>query len=80
MAVLVGMVVALSLGASFGLAHGVLITKGRIEPFIVTLGTLGIFRAVLTWLSDGGALTLDFNLSEAYGPVYYGSLLGVPKK
>jgi hypothetical protein len=38
--------------------------QGRIEPFIVTLGTLGIFRAVLTWLSDGGALTLDFNLSE----------------
>ena len=30
------------------LAHGLLITKGRIEPFIVTLGTLGIFRALLT--------------------------------
>jgi ribose transport system permease protein len=77
-AVLVGMVVALSLGASFGLAHGVLITKGRIEPFIVTLGTLGIFRAYLTYFSNGGAITLDSALVTVYSPVYYGSLLGVP--
>ncbi len=77
-AVLVGMVVALSLGAAFGLAHGVLITKGRIEPFIVTLGTLGIFRAYLTYFSNGGAITLDNDLSEVYGPVYYGSWLGSP--
>jgi ribose transport system permease protein len=73
-----GIGLALLLGAVFGVAHGLLVSRGRIEPFIVTLGTLGLFRAVLTWLSDGGALTLDFNLSEAYGPVYYQSLLGVP--
>jgi ribose transport system permease protein len=76
--VLLGMAFALVLGASFGLAHGLLITKGRIEPFIVTLGTLGIFRAVLTYLADGGALTLAGPLSEVYSPVYYASLLGVP--
>ncbi len=49
---------ALALGELFGFAHGLLVTKGRIEPFIVTLGTLGIFRALLTWLADGGALVL----------------------
>ena len=54
--VLAGIGFALMLGASFGLAHGLLITKGRIEPFIVTLGTLGIFRAYLTYLADGGAI------------------------
>jgi ribose transport system permease protein len=69
---------ALLLGALFGLAHGLLITRGRIEPFIVTLGTLGIFRAVLTYLSNGGAITLDNTLADAYAPVYYGALLGVP--
>jgi len=73
-----GIGLALFLGAAFGVAHGLLITRGRIEAFIVTLGSLGIFRAVLTWLSDGGALTLDFNLAEAYSPVYYQSVLGVP--
>jgi ribose transport system permease protein len=77
-AVLVGMAVALALGAAFGLAHGLLITKGRIEPFIVTLGTLGIFRAYLTYFSNGGALTLDNTLGDAYGPVYYGAWLGIP--
>src|ERR1700745_3169563 len=60
--VIIGIVCAFVLGGAFGCAHGLLITKGRIEPFIVTLGSLGIFRAVLTWLADGGALTLDNNL------------------
>nr|WP_314547616.1 ABC transporter permease [uncultured Massilia sp.] len=73
-----GIALALAFGAVFGIAHGLLVSRGRIEPFIVTLGTLGLFRAVLTWLADGGALNLDFNLSEAYGPVYYQSVLGVP--
>jgi ribose transport system permease protein len=73
-----GVVLALVLGALFGFAHGVLVTKGRIEPFIVTLGTLGIFRALLTWLADGGALTLNNSLVDLYGPVYYASLFGVP--
>ncbi len=76
--VVVGAGFAVLLGALFGLAHGLLITRGRIEPFIVTLGTLGIFRATLTYLSNGGAITLDNNLADAYAPVYYGALLGVP--
>jgi len=76
--VALGMVLALVLGAGFGMAHGLLITKGRIEPFIVTLGTLGIFRAYLTYFANGGAITLDNKLSDVYSPVYYGSLAGVP--
>jgi ribose transport system permease protein len=72
-----GMVFCVLTGGLFGLAHGLLITKGRIEPFIVTLGTLGIFRACLTWLANGGTITLDNGLADAYGPIYYGSLLGL---
>ncbi|MCW5237498.1 ABC transporter permease [Verminephrobacter eiseniae] len=77
-AVVIGMLLAVLLGALFGLVHGLLITKGRIEPFIVTLGTLGIFRAYLTYFSNGGAITLDNDLSDIYGPVYYADLAGVP--
>ena len=76
--VVIGAVFAVLLGAVFGMAHGLLITRGRIEPFIVTLGTLGIFRAYLTYLSNGGALTLDDKLADVYAPVYYGAVLGVP--
>jgi len=77
-AVAAGMGFALLLGAALGLAHGLLITRGRIEPFIVTLGTLGVYRAYLTYFSNGGAITLENSLADAYGPVFYGSLLGVP--
>jgi ribose transport system permease protein len=73
-----GMASAILLGALFGLGHGLLISRGRIEPFIVTLGTLGIFRAYLTYFSNGGAITLDSALVDVYSPVYYGSWLGVP--
>jgi len=76
--VVLGAGFAVLLGALFGLAHGLLITRGRIEPFIVTLGTLGIFRATLTWLSDGGAITLSNDLADAYAPVYYAAVLGIP--
>ncbi|MDA8479812.1 ABC transporter permease [Citrobacter sp. Awk 4] len=76
--VVFGALFALVLGALFGTLHGLLITKGQIEAFVVTLGTLGIFRACLTWLADGGALTLADTQADIYSPVYYGSLLGVP--
>ncbi|CAH1680812.1 Ribose ABC transport system, permease protein RbsC (TC 3.A.1.2.1) [Hyphomicrobiales bacterium] len=78
LAVICGALLAVLLGAAFGLIHGLLIAKGRIEPFIVTLGTLGIFRAYLTYFADGGALTLENSLADIYAPVYYGSLAGVP--
>jgi ribose transport system permease protein len=76
--VVTGIAMALLLGLAFGFLHGLLITKGKIEAFIVTLGTLGIFRSVLTYLADGGALTLDNQLSDLYSPVYYTNLLGMP--
>ncbi|WP_210527630.1 ABC transporter permease [Rubellimicrobium arenae] len=75
--ILVGMVVALVAGLFAGLINGVLITRMRIEAFIVTLGTMGIYRSLVTWLADGGTLSLDFGLREAYEPVYYGGLFGI---
>ena len=75
--ILVGMVVALLAGLVAGFINGVLITRMRIEAFIVTLGTMGIYRSLVTWLADGGTLSLDFGLREAYEPVYYGGLFGI---
>ncbi len=78
LAVLIGAAAAIVLGSIFGAIHGLLITKGRIEPFIVTLGTLGIYRSYLTYFSGGGAITLDNSLADLYAPVYYGYFLGIP--
>lgn len=75
--VLAGMLLALIAGALSGAVNGLLVTRGRIEAFIVTLGTMGIFRSLVTWLADGGTLSLNFSVREIYRPVYYGSILGV---
>ncbi|KAB2867751.1 MAG: ABC transporter permease [Bauldia sp.] len=75
--ILVGMLVALAVGLAAGLVNGLLITQARIEAFIVTLGTMGIFRSLITWLADGGTLSLDFAVREVYRPVYYSGLFGV---
>ncbi len=54
-------------------------TVGRIEPFIATLGTMGIYRGLTTWLSQGGAITLrSSEIQNIYRPVYFGSFLGLP--
>ncbi|MBB4038513.1 ribose transport system permease protein [Microvirga flocculans] len=74
-----GMLAAIGLSAACGLANGLIVTFGRIEPFIVTLGTMGIYRSLVIWLAAGGTITMrNFELRELYRPVYFGSILGVP--
>ncbi|QDA36157.1 ABC transporter permease (plasmid) [Paracoccus liaowanqingii] len=75
--VLAGMAVALLAGLAAGLLNGLLITGLKIEAFIVTLGSMGIYRSLVTWLADGGTLSLDFTLRTFYQPVYYGGLFGI---
>ncbi|MGN6467806.1 MAG: ABC transporter permease [Rhizobiaceae bacterium] len=73
------MLLAIVIGAACGLANGLITTVGRIEPFIATLGTMGIFRGLTTWLSQGGAITLrSSDLQSLYHPAYFGAVLGVP--
>src|SRR6478735_12609764 len=42
-----GMIAAIALSAVCGLANGLIVTFGHIEPFIVTLGSMGIFRSLV---------------------------------
>ncbi len=77
-AIIAGMALALCVGALCGLFNGLIVTVGKIEPFIVTLGTMGIFRALITFMSDGGNIPLDRSLREPFRPVYYGSFAGIP--
>ncbi|NYZ16059.1 ABC transporter permease [Azospirillum sp. RWY-5-1] len=75
--VLVGMLVAVALGLAAGLVNGLVVTRGRIEAFIVTLGTMGIYRSLVTWMADGGTLSLNSSVRAVYRPVYYGGIYGV---
>ena len=76
--VLLGVGLVLVTGLVAGAANGLAITRGRIEAFIVTLGTLGIFRSLVTYLADGGTISLDFALRNIYRPVFYGHFLSIP--
>ncbi|WOI58180.1 ABC transporter permease [Palleronia sp. LCG004] len=73
----VGIVLALVAGLIAGAVNGLLVTRAGIEAFIVTLGTMGIYRSLVTWLADGGTLSLDYAMRELYRPVYYGGLFGI---
>ena len=75
--ILLGMLTAVVAGFFAGAVNGLLVTKARIEAFIVTLGTMGIYRSLVTWMADGGTLSLDFELRGLYRPVYYDGLLGI---
>jgi len=77
-AIVAGMGAVLIAGALCGLLNGTIVTLGKIEPFIVTLGTMGIFRALITYMADGGTIPIDRSLRDAYRPVYFGDVAGIP--
>ena len=52
LAVLIG----IFFGALMGLVNGLLVTKVRLPPFIVTLGTLSIFESIKLWYSQSQSI------------------------
>lgn len=76
--VLIGIGCSVILGVGAGFINGFLTTKAKIEAFIVTLGTMGIYRSLVTYFADGGTLSLNSGAREIYRPVYYDSFLRIP--
>ncbi|MCS7314140.1 MAG: ABC transporter permease [Bryobacterales bacterium] len=70
-----GVALALACGLGWGLANGLLITQLKINPFIVTLGTLGIARGVTLIISDGLPV---HRIPKEFSFIGEGNLLGVP--
>ena len=54
----VGISVALSASLLVGLAQGLLITRLKLQPFIVTLGGMLLFRGVSQTIVDGGVISM----------------------
>lgn len=70
-AVLAGVLVA----TLFGLINGMLIAKGKLPPFIVTMATMTIVRGISLVYSDGRPIT-GFN--NGYKEIGQGSVLNIP--
>lgn len=62
-------------GLACGLANGVLVTKGRIAPFIVTLGTMALFRSLSLYMGNAGEFRSEAAL---FGDLGSSAPLGVP--
>lgn len=56
---LVAIAVAMAIGAVFGSINGVLVAYGGVPAIIVTLGTLAIFRTLLSLYAGGANITAD---------------------
>ncbi|MBM7702501.1 ABC transporter permease subunit [Metabacillus iocasae] len=65
------------LGAGMGAVNGLLITKGKMAPFIATLATMTIFRGLTLVYTDGNPITGlgDSYLFQLFGRGYF---LGIP--
>ncbi|KWW21049.1 MULTISPECIES: ribose ABC transporter permease [Bacillaceae] len=73
LAILVGIL----LGAIMGVINGILVSKGKMAPFIVTLATMTIFRGLTLVYTDGKPIT-GIGDSVAFQMLGRGYFLGLP--
>ena len=71
----VGVLIGLAAGTMCGLANGLMVTRLRIPPFVVTLGTLGIFRGLALIISNGLPV---HRIPAGFSFLGEGNLAGVP--
>ncbi len=72
---IVPLLAGLLTGTATGVANGLIITKGRTAPFIVTLGMMTVARGLALVVSDGRPIS---GLSASFNFIGSGSLLGIP--
>ncbi len=65
----------LGTGIIFGAFNGLIITRSKVPPFIVTLGTMTIARGLALIFSNGRPVS---NLSDAFNFIGGGTIRGVP--
>jgi len=70
-----GIIAALIMGFLAGAMNGFLITRGRIAPFIVTLGSMAIFRSLALFIGSAGEIR---SVSIHYGTFGMNSILFLP--
>ncbi|HOA17160.1 MAG TPA: ABC transporter permease [Fervidobacterium sp.] len=52
--VILSILITIAVGALLGAGSGFLVTKGRIPPFVVTLGAMAIYRSLVLNFANGG--------------------------
>ncbi|GAA0572990.1 ABC transporter permease [Paractinoplanes ferrugineus] len=65
----------IAIGALCGLVNGLLITITKITPFIITLGTMGIFAGLALIIAGGQAV---YGIPVPFSDVLAGGVAGIP--
>jgi ribose/xylose/arabinose/galactoside ABC-type transport system permease subunit len=73
--VLPGILVALFIGAVFGLINGLGVTLGRVQPFIMTLGMLAFAKGIALIFTSGQPIPIT---NDAFLTLGNGRTFGVP--
>jgi len=69
--------IALAFGTGMGAINGILVTKARIPPFIVTLGTLYIFNALKLWYTGSESVRPAALTEKAPGLLWFGQAFNI---
>jgi len=75
MVIIIGIATGITVGALLGAFNGFMITKGKIAPFIVTLGSMAIFRSLTLYIGNAGEIRSSNIL---YGEFGMGSFIRIP--
>lgn len=65
-------------GTLLGLVNGLLVTKGKIAAFIVTLATMSAYRSIIVQLGQGGPFNVSYELVDKFRMIAAGGILGIP--
>ncbi len=73
----IAVVIGLAAGGLMGYFNGVLVTRLRLPPFIVTLGTLNIFAALKLWYSHSESIRASDTEAIAPALIWFGKKITV---
>ncbi len=73
--IVVSVLIGMAVGMLCGFCNGLMVTQLRIPPFVVTLGTLGIFRGLALIFSNGLPV---HRIPPGFAFLGEGNVLGVP--
>ncbi|MDQ0177965.1 ribose ABC transporter permease [Bacillus chungangensis] len=74
---ILAMLIGLILGAILGAINGIIITKGKVAPFIATLATMTIYRGLTLVYTEGKPIS-GLGDSAAFKMLGKGYFLGIP--
>ena len=76
---IVAVICAILLGSFIGFLNGIIIAKGKVQPFIATLAMMTIIRGITLIFTNGRPIsTGDFNGAEVFSFLGSGKVFGIP--